>query len=42
MFLEMDLIFFNDVLYCNLYCKYCPYRGLGWDSGEDNGLFLML
>lgn len=24
MSLEMDLIFFNDVLYCNLYCKYCP------------------
>jgi len=29
MFLEMDLIFFNDVIYCNLYCKYCPYRVLG-------------
>lgn len=34
MFLEMDLIFFNDVLYCNLYCKYCPSRVWGREEGS--------
>lgn len=40
MFIEMDLIFFNDVLYCNLYCKYCPERVGGGGKGIHD-LFLM-
>lgn len=33
---ETDLIFFNDVLYCNLYCKY--WGGGLSQSGRSNGI----
>ena len=29
----MDLIFFNDVLYCNLYCKYLSWKSFGGAGG---------